>query len=171
MAWGERVIEPVWVAGRNVLEVGSYDVNGSLRSLVENYGPASYTGVDMQPGPGVNVVMDACDVEGSYGLVVCTETLEHVANWRDALHAIKACVAPMGHLVLTTRSPGFPWHPFPHDYWRFTVEMMGRAVADMREASVVPDPEAPGVFVLGSGERKGLDPVYELDAEPAERVG
>ncbi len=36
------------VAGKRVLEIGSYNVNGSLRQIVKSWGPAEYIGVDIE---------------------------------------------------------------------------------------------------------------------------
>ena len=41
-----------------VLEVGSYDVNGSIRGFFQN---SNYTGVDMCAGPGVWTSPDLVD--------------------------------------------------------------------------------------------------------------
>ena len=41
--------------GSTVLEVGSYDVNGSIRSVFE---VSDYLGIDLVEGPGVDVVGD-----------------------------------------------------------------------------------------------------------------
>jgi hypothetical protein len=35
-----------------------------------------------------------------------------------------------GLLVLTTRSPGFEYHPWPEDHWRFTPDTMRAAFAN-----------------------------------------
>jgi len=47
------------VRGKSVIEVGSLDVNGTLRSIIAPLGPARYVGVDLEAGPGVDVVCDA----------------------------------------------------------------------------------------------------------------
>ena len=55
-------ILPEEIRGRSVIEVGSRVVNGSVRPLVESFGPAYYLGVDILPGPGVDEICDSCDL-------------------------------------------------------------------------------------------------------------
>jgi len=53
----------VWPVRGKVLEVGSYDVNGSVRPLFKNRQRfPSYTGIDMREGPGVDMVGVASDL-------------------------------------------------------------------------------------------------------------
>jgi len=47
------------IKGKNVIEVGSLDINGTLRPIIEVFKPALYTGVDLFEGPGVDIVCDA----------------------------------------------------------------------------------------------------------------
>ena len=60
--FGQSQIRPEEVRGKRVIEVGALDVNGSLRSFVESLDPASYLGVDIQMGPGVDLVCNASDL-------------------------------------------------------------------------------------------------------------
>lgn len=63
---------------RRMLELGSRDVNGSARDLFD-HPEQLYLGLDVLPGPGVDVVADAaefCDPHRS-DAVVCCEVLEH----------------------------------------------------------------------------------------------
>ena len=46
------------VSGRNVLEVGAFDANGTVRSIVLALGPAQDVCVDIIEGPCVDVVCD-----------------------------------------------------------------------------------------------------------------
>jgi len=39
------------VQGKRVLEVGSLDVNGSPRTVLEPWEPSDYAGVDIKDGP------------------------------------------------------------------------------------------------------------------------
>lgn len=152
ITFGAEQLSADEVRGRQVLDVGALDVNGSLRSVVEALAPASYTGVDMAAGPGVDVV---CSAEGlldtfgreSFDIVLSTEMLEHVRDWRLVVHNLKLLVRPGGTLLITTRSKGFPYHGYPYDFWRFEVEDMRQIFDDMTIDCVTGDPEDPGVFV------------------------
>jgi len=142
------------VHGRTVLEVGSRNVNGSLRSYVEGLGPASYLGVDVIAGPGVDVI---CPVDrlvdrfgpDSYDLVFSTEMLEHVRDWRAALVNLKTVTKPGGILLFTTRSRGFGFHGYPFDFWRYELSDVTALFADFETLALDPDLSEPGVFFKG----------------------
>lgn len=141
-------------AGKTVCEVGSYDVNGSVRPILETHGPVSYLGVDQSAGPGVDLVADVAALPGmfpdGFDTVVTTEMLEHVEDWREAMLSLVALVKVGGHLVLSTRSPGFPYHPYPIDCWRYPPSLMRELLTalGMKVISCDDDPEAPGVFAI-----------------------
>jgi SAM-dependent methyltransferase len=140
------------VFGKSVLEVGALDVNGTVRPVIEALGPASYIGVDIEPGPNVD---ELCDValltarygEDSFDLVVSTELVEHVRDWRAAFTNMKLALRPSGTIIVTTRSRGFPIHGYPSDYWRYEPEDMERIFADFEIVVIERDREVPGVFV------------------------
>ena len=140
------------VRGKRVLEAGSLDVNGSLRSFVIGLYPLDYTGIDLVEGPGVDEICDAEQIVARFGpesfdLIISTEMLEHVRNWRSVVSAFKNAIRPNGTLLITTRSRGFGYHAFPHDFWRYSVRDMKIIFSDMIIESVQKDPEAPGTFV------------------------
>jgi SAM-dependent methyltransferase len=127
----QRVIKPNEVSGKKILEVGSANLNGGLRSYLENLSPIEYIGVDIQEAPGVDIVLRAEDLvkhfgENKFDFVVSTEVLEHIADWITVINNLKKIVSPNGVILLTTRSIGFPYHGFPNDYWRFEVKDMQR---------------------------------------------
>lgn len=140
------------VRGKAVLEVGSRDVNGSLRSIVQRLGPATYIGVDLEPGAGVDEVVRAENLRNRFGdasfdLVIATEVVEHVRDWRRVVRNVKTVLRPNGVLLLTTRSLGFPYHGYPHDYWRYEVADMREIFSDFLIDALVPDLCEPGVFL------------------------
>src|SRR5437667_11583807 len=94
----ERAIGSGDVKGRDIIEVGSYDVNGSVLPYLQSLAPASYLGVDITPRPGVDLVCDAQRLVEQFGterfdVVVSTELLEHVRDWRAVISGLKR-IAP-----------------------------------------------------------------------------
>ena len=171
--FASRALSAEDVKGRRVVEAGAHDYNGSVRGVYEAMGPASYTGTDMEPGPGVDLVCPAEKLPGTLGedsadVVVSTEMLEHAQDWQGAVAGMVRVLAPGGLLLLTARGPGFPYHPHPEDHWRFTVDHVdGIAEAcglEVLRLEADPDPGSPGVFLLarkpqgwdGAGMAEGL---------------
>jgi SAM-dependent methyltransferase len=142
------------IAGRRVLEVGSFDVNGSPRPLVEAHKPASYLGIDIVDGPGVDKICPAERIVEEFGpdsfdVIISTEMMEHVRDWRLILSNMKRSLAPDGLLVVTTRSFGFPQHDYPADYWRYELSDMRILFGDLTiERLDADDPASPGVFIV-----------------------
>lgn len=155
--WGRnfcRQLPEGSVKDKRVLEVGAVDVNGSCRPWILQQLPAAYVGTDMQPGPNVDIVCRGEDLPEAVGsesqdLVVCTEVLEHVEGWFHFLESIWITIRTGGILLLTTRSPGFPIHNYPSDYWRFTVRNMMEIFGEQELLTVTADPTSdPGVGVI-----------------------
>jgi len=140
------------VQGKSVIEVGSYDFNGSVRGAVTALGPSRYLGVDMQMGPGVDEACDALDLvkrfgNDSFDVLLSTEVLEHVADWRKVCGNFKRIIRPGGILLVTTRSIGFPYHGYPFDFWRYEVSDMQSIFSDFHVEAVEKDEESPGVYI------------------------
>lgn len=96
----EQSLRALPVSPKSVFELGSRDVNGSPRHLFPG---VAYIGVDLAPGPGVDIVADAADwrPDGSSDLVLCLETLEHTDRAKDILLNAMSMVAPGGALIVT----------------------------------------------------------------------
>lgn len=180
-----RVLTAEVVAEKTVLEVGSAVVNGSIKPVVMAQGPARYVGVDTEPSATVDIVGDAEKLTeavpaGEWDIVLSTEMLEHVHDWRAAVWGMAQALRPGGLLVLTTRSAGFPYHPYPEDYWRFSLSDMAailRAV-DLEPIIVENDPEAYGVFVEARKpvsdwhpKPEALDPLSVIGVGPRAKSG
>lgn len=70
----------------NVLEFGSLDINGSIRSIFDGHSQL-YLGVDIAPGPGVDIVHDAKSFfyPEKFDVVVACEVFEHTPDWREII--------------------------------------------------------------------------------------
>ena len=156
------------VEGKRVLEVGSLDVNGSVRPMVMARNPKEYIGVDIVDGPGVDQVLDACELvehfgENSFDMVISTEMLEHTDDWAASIANMLTVLKPGGIIVLTTRSIGFAYH-HPPDRWRYNQESMYE-IFDMlgyQLQVLMDDPEFNGVFVKAQRPLRYQRPVEAL---------
>ena len=83
MAFVARLKErfPDHFQNKSVLEIGSLDLNGSIRKFFDK---CSYLGVDVGPGPGVDLVAKGEDLtfaDNWFDVVASTECFEHTAAW------------------------------------------------------------------------------------------
>lgn len=140
-----RELFPTYFTGTRVLEVGSLNINGTVRDL---FTACSYIGIDVAPGPCVDMVAPrgaaealASWAEGSRDVAISTECFEHDPQWRETLAQMVRVLRPGGLLIITCAgrnrpehgtarttpndvAPGFPW---PDHY-------QGLDEADLREA-------------------------------------
>lgn len=139
--------------GKRVLEIGSKYVNGSVRPFVEKYLlPKEYIGIDIEPGKYVDMVVSADEIVNIFGLesfdvVISCEVLEHVKNWKLVVQNMKEVLSPGGYMYITTRSIGFPFHEYPHDFWRYEIDDMKNIFSYFEIISLRKDHQAPGVFL------------------------
>lgn len=138
---------------RRVIEVGSKYVNGSVRPLIERFcKPNEYIGVDIERGKYVDLVVPAEKLvnefgENSFDVVISTEMLEHVKDWRSVVNNMKLLLRPSGFMYVTTRSFGFPYHAYPYDFWRYEISDMQKIFSDFDIIKLEKDPWEPGVFL------------------------
>lgn len=103
------------------IDIGSYDVNGSYRTLFDSPN-WRYTGVDLEKGPGVDVVLTSPYrfpfASRSVDVIVSGQAFEHVEyfwmTWLEMIRVLK----PGGLIFLIAPSRG-PEHRYPQDCWRF----------------------------------------------------
>lgn len=105
-----------------VLDIGSYDVNGSYKALFPNE-EYEYCGLDMAPGPNVDVVMEnpyhwrGFD-DNTFDVVICGQTFEHTEFfWRTA-EEISRVTKPGGFICIICPS-NLREHRYPVDNYRF----------------------------------------------------
>lgn len=127
------------MAGRVVVELGSYDLNGTPRPVFA--GAAQYTGVDWRPGPGVDVVALAHDAPVDRAdVVVCCQMLEHDPHWERTVAKAAHLVREGGWVFMTWAGPGYTPHeldtapPVPGDdephYGNLSTEQVTEVLAE-----------------------------------------
>jgi SAM-dependent methyltransferase len=111
-----------------VIEIGSRDVNGSLRSNCPQH--FDYVGVDFAAGNGVDVILeDPYKLPfdgGSADIVVSSSCFEHSEMFWLVFLEIMRVLKPRGLFYLNVPSNG-SFHPDPVDCWRFYPDS-GRAL-------------------------------------------
>lgn len=136
---------------RLVLDVGSYDVNGSPRNHFTRY-----IGVDIRRGPSVDSVAESQHLpfaSRTFDLIICSEMLEHDAYPWLTMTSMTWVLKSKGYIILTARgydeSGCTPIHDYPHDYWRYSpgaIESLARW-AGLSVVNIEPDTGGmPGVL-------------------------
>jgi SAM-dependent methyltransferase len=101
---------PRYFSGTQVIEMGSLDINGSVRNLFE---PARYVGVDLGPGPGVDVCVPAQLVgepSGSFDCAISASSFEHNPFWLETFVNMLRLVRDGGLVLFTCASIGYREH-------------------------------------------------------------
>jgi SAM-dependent methyltransferase len=122
------------VIGRSIIDIGAYDLNGSLRPFMQSLGANSYLGIDSRPGSGVDIVCTAEDLLDRFGphcfdIVISTSTFEHIRHWRVALTNMKHVCRENGLIVFSVPVQ-WPFHAYPNDFWRFSASDITTLFAD-----------------------------------------
>jgi SAM-dependent methyltransferase len=111
-----RVARP----GLRVHDIGSHNVNGSYRPLVEKFG-MRYYGLDANAGANVDVVGSAYALpcaNDAFDLVLSGQTLEHLHMPMLAVEEMKRVCRTGGWLLLIAPF-ACAEHRYPIDCWRF----------------------------------------------------
>lgn len=112
-----------WVKGKvealppraHVVEIGSRDINGTIRPVFEQHGVPDgvrYDAVDIVDGPGVDIVADGASYrpDSAPDTVVSMEMLEHYEAPEKVVANMIAMLAPGGVLLITTATDPRPPH-------------------------------------------------------------
>lgn len=101
---------PEYFNSKKILEVGSLNINGSVREFFHN---CDYTGIDVAPGPGVDIVSNGEDFfekANTYDVVISCECMEHnpmyEKTWLNMIRLLKTD----GLLIMTCATFGRPQH-------------------------------------------------------------
>lgn len=105
-----------------VLDVGSFDVNGSYKPLFV-HGNYQYTGLDMVEGPNVDVVLKnpynwETIPTGGYDIVISGQAFEHIEFFWITISEMARVLRKNGLLCIIAPN-GFKEHRYPVDCYRF----------------------------------------------------
>jgi len=122
-----------------IVEIGSQDVNGSLRNVAARQ--HRYIGLDFVPGNGVDMVITdpySYPLESdSADLIVTSSCFEHSEFfWLTLLEAMRI-LKPTGVMYINAPSNG-GFHRYPVDCWRFYPDA-GYAMANWCKRSGMPN--------------------------------
>lgn len=144
--WVQTCLDQIAESPKTVLDLGGRDVNGTLRHLFPNI--ERYTVVDIRPGPNVDIVANAAqvDLDDRFDLILCTETFEHTPYGEGICWNAERLLKPGGYFICTTawtcRAPhsGIDGRPLSGNEWSSdmnTVETQGREYyANVDEATL-----------------------------------
>ena len=95
---------------KNVLDVGSLDINGNNRYLFDN---CSYCGVDVGSGNNVDIISKGHELmmpDNYYDLIISTECFEHDMYYKETIFNIIRMLKIGGLFLFTCASDNRPEH-------------------------------------------------------------
>lgn len=101
----------------DIIDLGSYNINGTYKTLVESTKNWKYTGMDIEAGPNVDVV-GWDNITKKYDVIISGQCLEHVNHPWDWLKNLKNYIKDDGILCLIAPH-GFDEHRHPIDTYRY----------------------------------------------------
>lgn len=119
---------PNYFRNTRVLEVGSLDINGSVRQFFDE---CNYTGVDLGPGKGVDVISKGEELSYSnnfFDVTLSCECFEHNEQWEKTFLNMIRMTVPGGLVFFTCATTGRSEHgtrrtnpsssPYAQDYYK-----------------------------------------------------
>lgn len=91
----------------HILEIGSLDINGNMRSLF-NFSE-KYTGIDLIKGPNVDIIMDGSKIDQlneKFDLVMSCECFEHAKNWQIIFEKMCQVAKKDSFVIISVASTG-----------------------------------------------------------------
>lgn len=107
---------PLFFKEKKVLELGSMNWNGTPRCFFED---CDYTGIDINNGPGVDIICSAhLFSEGVFDVIITTEMLEHDKYWEESILNAKKLLVKGGLLIGTAANINREPHCLELGYYR-----------------------------------------------------
>ncbi len=101
---------PEYFSGRKILEVGSLDINGTVRGF---FSECEYIGIDIGPGKNVDVVCEGQKYDApdnTFDQVISCEVMEHNPYWVETFQNMVRVCKPGGLIMMTCATTGRPEH-------------------------------------------------------------
>ena len=95
---------------RNILEIGSYSVNGSIRQYFKD---SNYYGVDLTEGPCVDIICEGDKLDHAdefYDVTTSCECFEHNPNWAETFQNMWRMTKKGGVVTFTCATTGRAEH-------------------------------------------------------------
>lgn len=102
---------PDLFTGGRIVEIGSLDINGTVRKLFDV--PDEYIGLDIAPGKGVDLVCEGQNYDApdaSFDVAISAECFEHNPYWKETFDNMVRLVRKGGLVVFTCATTGRPEH-------------------------------------------------------------
>ena len=120
------------IQNKHILEIGT----GAESISALKYFSYSNTFIQSDIWPGFNQI-DVLDMKQFevFDIIICANVLEHVYDYKKAIHNIHKALKPNGTLLLI--SPfGYPIHDSPFDFFRFSRYALLNMLVDFREVRI-----------------------------------
>lgn len=117
---------PEYFSGKNVLEVGSLNINGTIRDLFSN---CNYIGIDVGEGKDVDLVIGGHEYDApahTFDVCASCECFEHNPYWKETFANMIRMCKPNGLIFITCATIGRHEHgtlkfsphasPFTHEW-------------------------------------------------------
>jgi SAM-dependent methyltransferase len=101
---------PNYFLNQRVAEIGSLDINGSIRTFFES---CDYTGFDVAAGAGVDRVTQGqliSELTGHYDVTISCECFEHNPYWVETFANMLRLTREGGLIIMTCATHGRPEH-------------------------------------------------------------
>lgn len=101
---------PAFFDRMKVLEVGSLNINGTVRDFFTN---CDYTGIDVGEGPGVDIISSGHTFEApndTYDVSISCECFEHNPHWVETFINMHRMAKNNGFVIMSCATDGRPEH-------------------------------------------------------------
>lgn len=145
----------------SIVEIGSKDY-GNTENFRALFPSNRYLGIDISPGPGVDLVADIelgiepLGIE-RFSFGVCCSVLEHTARPWVLAERLSELIEPEGFLFISV-----PWvwryHPYPDDFFRFSPKGVVALFPNFSPKIAAYSTNVPGEFIpIDLAQLSGLD--------------